>query len=402
MSNSWLQCDWCQSRFEIAPLFFGCPHCSREGKKRPLEMKYAIDKLVPDTLPGIWRWATLLPSVDADRRVTLHEGSTSLIPIDLPGIDAAVFLKNETSNPTWSWKDRVNAVSISMAKQFGLSRVITKSTGNHGNAVAAYAAAAGLDATILCHEDAAVLQLALMESFGARVILGGSQDKIISRLVASQAWFPATILCPQAGYSNPFGVEGFKTIAFEIVDALGGYAPDRVFVPAGSGDGTYGVWKGFRELAELKVISSTPRMIACQPHGANSASHAWKMGRHHVEPLPCVKTDALSVAELATGDHALRAVYESGGEFREISEPEIAEAARALRRLGFALEPASALPYASALHSKPASKRETWVLVGSGAAVKWPETLLRSYSKPSKLSDDVEEIGVRSVDPVVI
>ncbi len=110
-----------------------------------------------------------------------------------------------------------------------------------------------------------MLQLALMESFGARVILGGSQDKIISRLVASQAWFPATILCPQAGYSNPFGVEGFKTIAFEKVDALGGYAPDRVYVPAGSGDGTYGVWKGFRELAELKVISSTPRMIACQP-----------------------------------------------------------------------------------------------------------------------------------------
>jgi threonine synthase len=151
MSNNWLECDWCQSRFDVAPMFFGCPHCAREGRKRPVEMKYAIDGFRPEMSPGVWRWAGLLPHAEFDRRVTLHEGSTPLVPIDLPGHDARIFLKNETSNPTWSWKDRPNAVSISMARQFGFGRVTAKSTGNHGNSVAAYAGAAGLDATILCH-----------------------------------------------------------------------------------------------------------------------------------------------------------------------------------------------------------------------------------------------------------
>jgi threonine synthase len=398
MPNNWLECDWCRSRFDVAPMFFGCPHCAQKGNKRPVEMRYALDKLQPEAAPGVWRWAGLLPSVEVDRRLTLYEGSTPLVPIDLPCSNVKTFLKNETANPTWSWKDRPNAVSISMARQFGFRRVTARSTGNHGNSVAAYAGAAGLDATILCHEDASELQLALMEGFGARVIRGGCQDKIITRMVAAQAYFPCTILCPQAGYSNPFGVEGFKTIAFEIVDALAGSAPDRIFIPAGSGDGTYGIWKGFREMAERKQISTTPRIVACQPQGANSASRAWKLKRNHVEPLGEVKTAALSVAEIVTGDHALRAVYESGGEFCEASEVEILEAARALRRMGFALELASALPFACALHTESdrrLSRPEIWVLVGTGAAVKWPETFLKGYAKPAILGSDVEEIDVR-------
>jgi len=398
MPNNWLECYWCRSRFDVTPMFFGCPHCAQEGNKRPVEMKYAVDKLQPEVAPGVWRWAGLLPSVEDNRRVTLYEGSTPLVPVDFPESNVKAFLKNETANPTWSWKDRPNAVSISMARQFGFRRVTARSTGNHGNSVAAYAGAAGLDATILCHEDTSALQLALMEGCGARVIRGGCQDKIITRMVAAQAYFPCTILCPQGGYSNPFGVEGFKTIAFEIVDALAGSAPDRVFIPAGSGDGTYGIWKGFREMAERKQISVAPRIVACQPEGANSAARAWKLRRNHVEPLRQVKTAALSVAEIVTGDHALRAVYESEGEFCEVLEVEILEAARALHRMGFALELASALPYACALQTesrRPLSRPEIWVLIGSGAAVKWPETFLRDYTKPPILGSDVEEIDVR-------
>jgi len=399
MSNSWLQCDWCGSQFDVAPMFFGCPHCAQTRRKRPLEMAYAIDTLQPETSAGVWRWAALLPPVDSDRRVTLYEGSTPLVPIDLPGVNATTYLKNETSNPTWSWKDRPNAVSISMARQFGLRRVTARSTGNHGNSAAAYAARAGLEATILCHADTAELQLALMESYGARVIRGGSQDKIINHMVREQGYFPSTVLCPRTGYSNPFGVEGFKTIAFEIVDALAGSAPDRVFIPAGSGDGAYGIWKGFREMAARKQISAAPRIVACQPRGANSASLAWKKRQNHVEPLPQVITDALSVAERATGDHALRAVYESRGEFREASEPEIVEAALALRRTGFAVELASALPYACALQSEvpsDSSKHEVWVLIGSGAVVKWPDTILGGYFKPVMLGSEVEKVEVRA------
>ena len=379
-------------------MFFGCPVCARQGRKRPLEVKYSEGAVRPAALAGLWRWADLLPAVDDDRRLTLYEGSTPLIPINLPGSDVRVFLKNETINPTWSWKDRPNAVSLSVAKQFGFARVAAKSTGNHGNAVAAYASAAGIDATILCNEDTPELQLALMESFGARVIRGGDQDRILSHMLTCQNYFPCTILCPHAGYSNPFGVEGFKTIAFEIVESLGGIAPDRIFIPVGSGDGVYGIWKGFRELAERRHIQKLPKIVACQPHGANSASRMWKLGGRHVEPLERVGTSALSVAETLTGDHALRSVYESDGEFKEASESQMSDAGLALRRMGFALEPASTLPYACALDTIAAERptaTATWVIVGSGAGVKWPETIMKNYFKPTSLGKEVQEVAVR-------
>ncbi len=392
MQNSWLQCDFCESRYAIGPLLFGCPSCAKQGLRRPLEVKYGETQLTPEPSAGVWRWAGLLPWVAPAHRVTLHEGATPLVPLSLPGIATEVYLKNESVNPTWSWKDRPNVVSVSVAKQMGFECITAKSTGNHGNAAAAYASAAGLSATILCNPETPELQLALMEGYGARVILGGDQDRIIHDLIATKKHFPCTILCPQAGYSNPYGVEGFKTIAFEIVEALGGSAPDRVFVATGSGDGIYGIWKGFRELAERNQIERAPRMMACQPHGANSAWRAWHVGRHHVEPLAHVSTRALSVAEAATGDHALRAVYESRGEMRECSECEIEEAARVLRRKGFALELASSLPYAC-LRGMPHDGPSRDVLVGSGAAVKWPETILKGFQKPEELARDVTHTG---------
>ena len=97
-------------------------------------------------------------------------------------------------------------------------------------------------------------------------------------LVARGNWFPDAILCPRDGYANPFGVEGFKTIAFEIVEQLGGKAPDRVYAPVGSGDGFYGVWKGFVELHKAGVLDRLPRMVACQASGANPYVRAFRRG----------------------------------------------------------------------------------------------------------------------------
>ena len=95
MSNNWLECDWCQSRFDVAPMFFGCPRCAREGGKRPVEIKYAIDRFRPEMSPGVWRWAGLLPHAEFDRRVTLYEGSTpSERSIDLHGKTVRVWASN--------------------------------------------------------------------------------------------------------------------------------------------------------------------------------------------------------------------------------------------------------------------------------------------------------------------
>src|SRR5690242_7041410 len=173
MSDSWLQCISCGSRYELAPSFFGCPSCLRMGTHYPLEVRYSAESIEADPVEqGVWRWSSLLPPIPRKDRVSLRENTTSLLSLESSRLRATTYLKNETTNPTWSWKDRPNTVSVSMAKHFGLTRVVARSTGNHGSSVAAYAAAGGMTSIILCTENAPQLQLALMEGYGAQVIRG--------------------------------------------------------------------------------------------------------------------------------------------------------------------------------------------------------------------------------------
>lgn len=392
-TTEWLECMVCNSRYQVAPMFFGCPMCADKGVLSALEMRYAQRAL---TLPnkcgyGIWQWTSHLPAIAKEARTTLGEGGTNLLPLEDIGIGAgpAVFLKNETTNPTWSWKDRGNALSVSMARHFGFGHVISISTGNHGNAMAALAGSAGLQATVFCKADTPVLQLALMQEYGARVVLGGNSEAMVLDLLRSGRYFPCTILSPKGGYSNPFGVEGFKTIAFEIFQQLG-RVPDRVFVPVGSGDGIYGVWKGFRELRDCGAASTVPRMIGCQTTGANSLVRAFVKGDRTITPLRSAKTVASSLQELVVGEAALNAVYDSGGAAVEVSDDEALADRRLLARRGIALEPSSSVPLACLRKMREneggqAAVGETWVCIGSGAATKWPDDVMRDFIMPEVL-----------------
>ncbi len=374
--TAWLQCTACSSRFEIGPLFYACPTCRAAGKTAPLEVAYDLAAMASpvrdDTTPGLWRWNHLLPPIDKSSRVSLGEANTPLLPVTTGAGGLKVLLKNETANPTWSWKDRPNCVSVSMARAFNFTRTAAISTGNHGCAASAYSAAAAMKCTVFCHAGAPPAQLALMASYGARVVRGGDQEGLFHQLLLRGGTYPCSIFCPRPGYANPFGIEGFKTIAFEIFEQLNHAVPDRVFVPTGSGDGIYGVWKGFRELRDLGLTAKAPRMIACQASGADSVFRAFQRKSQHAEVLDSASTVALSIAERVTGDHALRAVYQSGGSVITCSDAEILDASRVLRHQGLALEPASAAALACA--QKVASEKtagETWVVIGSGSAVKW-------------------------------
>lgn len=374
-------------------MFYGCTGCVTHGRIAALEMRYSKREL---TIPvnhageGLWAWSSHLPAFPAEARITLGEGSTNLLPVYEASGGPQVFLKNETSNPTWSWKDRPNAVSVSAAKHFGYSHVIAISTGNHGNAMAALAASAGMQATVFCKGDTPALQVAMMEAYGARVIRGGDSEAMVRDLLRRGECFPCTVLSPHAGFSNPFGAEGFKTIAFEILKQLG-RVPDRVFVGVGSGDGIYGIWKGFRELLECGVVDTVPRMIGCQTVGANSLVRAFRTGKQVIVPLDFVDTVASSLAERAAGQQALTAVYESAGLALEVTDEEALTAMRWMARRGIALEPSSAVPLAC-LHQllkqeTDSATGEIWVSIGSGAAPKWPEDLLRGFSMPPLLPD---------------
>jgi threonine synthase len=377
----WLECARCGSKQDIAPVFSGCIECRNRGRRSPLEVRYDY-RAARDEMP--------MPFLDEP--VALGGGETPLLrPRQWHG-PAQLYLKNESLNPTWSWKDRANAVSVSMARSFGFPLVGAVSTGNHGNAMAAHAAAAGLRSVVFCHENAPPLQLALMRNYGARVYRGGRQEELLGSLVARGACFPCSILCPRAGYSNPYGVEGFKPIALEIFHQLGGRVPDRVFVPVGSGDGIFGVWKGFWEMRQMGLTPGTPRMVACQSESANSTWRAFTRRSLHHEELEEANTVALSIGERITGDHALRAVYDSDGTVLTASDAEILDAARALAREGLALEPASAAPLACARKIAAEGAGEIWVVIGSGTAVKWPATLLDGFEMPDCLPEELHSV----------
>jgi len=395
MPEQWLECLVCHRRQEVAAVFGGCPHCASEGRKAPLEMRYEYTCVAPTErggcAPGIWRWSTLLPRVTKGNRISIGEGNTPLVAIR--GDGPRLMLKNETANPTWSYKDRANCVSVSVAREFGFKRIFATSTGNHGSAAAAYATAAGLQCVVFCHRDAPDLQLALMRHYGAAVFRGGPQAALGRALVARGDWFPGSILCPRDGYANPFGVEGFKTIAFEIVEQLGGNAPDRIYAPVGSGDGFYGVWKGFVELHKIGAFDRLPRMVACQASGANPYVRAFRRGDRTMRTVASARTVALSIAEKIGGDAALHAVYDSGGAAVEADEDEIIATGRALARQGFAVEPASAVAVACARsEAAPEYSGETWVAIGTGSTVKWPQSICSGFVRPPDLPDDFEDI----------
>lgn len=394
--RAWLQCVGCSARFDIGPVFYGCPACGEKGKIAPLEVAYDLrsipSALVSDNARGLWRWHSLLPPVQESSRVSLEESRTPLLPIDCGRQGLRPLLKNETANPTWSWKDRPNCISVSMAREFGFQRTAAISTGNHGCAASAYSAAAGMRCVVFCHAGAPPSQLALMASYGARVVRGGDQEALFRALLRRGDHFPCSIFCPRAGYANPFGIEGFKTIAFEIYEQLGHRVPHRVFVPVGSGDGIYGVWKGFRELRELGRGGHAPKMIACQTSGADSAFRAFRQKSRHTEPLDSAQTVALSIAERVTGDHALRAVYQSGGSVLTCSDEEALAAMRLLMSQGLALEPASAVALACLQQvASEATDGETWIIIGSGAAVKW-STMTEGFEMPRLWAPDVANV----------
>jgi len=259
-SRQWLACARCHSELPVSGLF-GCPRCREAGRAEPLEMVYgdlpaareamSVAMAAGPTEIGVWRWRALLPDVGA--KLTLGEGRTPLTPSavagPLLGLDR-LLLKYEGAGPTGSYKDRFQAVPIAAAKGLGYERVFCASTGNHGTAAAAYTRRAGLDCLVLLHEEAPSTFDEAIQCYGATVgrIPPGERDGLMRELVA-EGWFPATCLAPMP-VPNPFGAEGYKSIAYELVEQLGGSVPDAVVLPVGIGDGYYGIAKGFLELAE--------------------------------------------------------------------------------------------------------------------------------------------------------
>jgi threonine synthase len=335
---------------------------------------------------------------------TLGEGNTPLVRIPelnrelgLPNL----WLKLESVNPTGAFKDRFHAVSLAVARELGFTRALVCTAGNHGTSCAAYAARAGIELLVILSPLSTPEQRRLMRLFGARVAVPRSGGLVMADvrsleepLVREHGFYPSTVLGLVWGPANPYGVEGYKTIAYEIAGQLG-RAPDRVCVPTSSGDSIYGPYKGFRELKQLGRIERLPRMTACQSREANFVVETLRQGLDHlatVEPT----TLAISIGDPTGSQGILTTIQETGGDAWDAPDAELLECVALLGRHGVCVEAASASALAALRRAVKQGRldREEWIVaVLTGTGMKWPSQLDAAIGPAAEpLPDDVEAV----------
>ncbi|MFZ0214581.1 MAG: pyridoxal-phosphate dependent enzyme, partial [Candidatus Dormiibacterota bacterium] len=345
-----LRCVRCGANYARESVLFGCPSCASSNPSN-VEVVYR-SPLEPQARatwearsPGVWRFAEALP-VPLAEAVTMGEGGTPLVPlvrlgetIGLPRLLA----KHEFQNPTASFKDRLASVAISWARAVGSPGIAVSSSGNAGAAAAAYAARAGLPCLVFTTREFAGTMQRFMAGYGAMVVAASTAaDRwTLNRAVAEEwGWFPVSnVAAPPVG-SHPAGVEGCKTIAFEIAQDLGWEVPDAVVLPVAYGDALSGLYRGFKELLQAGLIARIPRLFAAETFPSLSGALATD------SPSPVATSGglsrAMSVATPAGTYQSLRAIRESEGGAVPVSDGETARAHADLRRSGLLVEFSSA------------------------------------------------------------
>jgi threonine synthase len=381
-----LECLRCRAVFDDARGFAGCPRCRESGVAVNLTVRLDLSALAgvrPESLPstprGLWRYHAVLP-VAAEHAVTLGEGATPLVRLERLGKRLGLprlFAKDESRNPTWSYKDRLCAVAVSHAVATGARVITISSTGNHGASTAAYAARAGLSCVIFTLASVPETMKTLMQAYGAAVVAcptSESRWQLMREGIERLGWYPTSgFVIPPIG-SNPYGIEGYKTIAWEIAEDLGWTAPDVVVVPSAYSDGLYGIWKGWAELQTLGLVKDVPRMIAAEPLGPLAA--ALERGLEVPEPVAGGPSAAFSIASPYGTWQGLAALKQSGGAGVRITDEGLFEAQRALgREEGLFVEPSSATSLTAVMHlvaRKALDPEQTIVVVLTSGGLKDP------------------------------
>jgi threonine synthase len=335
-----LRCLRCGAEYPVSRMFDGCPKHTGAlvANLTPTYDYDAIGKVfsreaLASRPPSMWRYREFLAPDEADI-VTMGEGFTPLVPCTTLGREVGLkhlYVKDESRNATWSFKDRMASAGISMARRFGASVVTGSSSGNAGSATAAYAARAGLDCLLFTTQQFPLAMKVQMQVYGTKLIACPTIEdrwRMVRMGVDQLGWYPIPGYgMPPIG-SNPYGVDGYKTIGFEIVEQLGWRAPDVVVVPVGAGDAFYGTWKAFQEWYRLGYIDKLPRMIAAEVFGPVAAALA--QGLDYVPAVKYHPTVGISVGTYQSTFQALTAVRESGGCALEASDDEMIDMQKTL------------------------------------------------------------------------
>ena len=383
-------------------MIYACEECFG-----PLEVVYHIDKIEVDQKTfndrpkTIWRYHELLPLNDKDCIVDLGAGHTILHQCtrlaDSLGIKE-LFIKDDTVNPTNSFKDRPASVAVSKALEFGAVAVGCPSTGNLAAAVAAHAAKAGLPCYVFIPTNTELNKVLQATLYGAKIVaVDGTYDEA-NRLAAQAAeeykWALANINL------RPYYVEGSKTLAFETCEQLGWKAPDSIVVPLGSGALLCALDRGFNQFKELGLIKDEPiRLIGAQASGCAPIADAFKSGSDDVEPIehPDTIAKSLAIGDPGDGFYALKAIRRSGGVAESTTDEEILDAIKLLAETeGIFAEPAGGVTVAvlkKLVETGKVQSDEVVVCCVTGSGFKAADTLVKEIPRPRVIKPSMEALS---------
>jgi threonine synthase len=313
-------------------MFSGCPECA---KSKPSNLFCVYDynaiaknfdpKSLASRPPTLWRYKEFLPS---DHQVSMGEGMTPLIRCDRLGAQLGLnnlYVKDESRNPTWSFKDRMASVGAGMALDMGAKVLTAASSGNAGAATAAYAARAGLQAVIFTALKFPLTMRMFMQAYGAKIMATPTvpdRPTMVLKGVNEHGWFPIqTMMQPPIGACT-YAIEGNKTFAYELCEQLHWQPPDVVVAPCSGGDSIAGAWRGFNEWRQLGYIDKLPRMVAAETYGIlrRALDSGADQTEAVVDPPPSV---AISCATTNSSYQCLRTLQDSKGAAMEASNDEI-------------------------------------------------------------------------------
>jgi threonine synthase len=376
-SIAFLECTKCGDHLDAKTPRTVCP---KDGGV--LYARYDLDKLknsfrresLSGRRPTMWRYAEVLPGSEP---VSLGEGLTPMLP---SRTTPNVFIKDEGLNPTASFKARGMSAAVTMAKAYGLKKLAAPSAGNAASALAAYAAAAGIEAYIFMPKDVPVANRVECQSYGAHVTLVDGLISDCARMVGErkekEGWFDVSTL------KEPYRVEGKKTMGYEVAEQLGWKLPQGIIYPTGGGVGLLGMWKSFEEMEALGWIGpERPKMVCVQSDGCAPIVKAWDEGKAVAETWPNAATSAAGLrVPKAYGDYLILDILKkSGGTAVTATDPEIIQAVGQWARtegVFAAPEGAAALvAYQKLRDSKFFSSDDEVVLFNTGSGLKYLEVI---------------------------
>ena len=371
----------------------------------PLDVKYDFPSMSKDTFASreqtYWRYFELLPIEDKANIVSIQAGMTPLIKAENLGKKLGLdnlYIKNDSVNPTFSFKDRPAGVAVSKAKEFGLQAVGCASTGNLASATAAHAAVGGFACHVFAPSNIEMAKITQALSYGANYIaIDGTYDD--ANRIAAQIGDSQGIGIVNINMRSHY-VEGSKTLAYEVAEQLDWHVPDSLIVPVGSGAMLNAICKGFEELQQVSLVDdvSGMSMIAAQPHGCAPVVDAFKSNS---EVVPVEKPDtvakSLAIGDPGDGRYVLKRLAQYNGHAEESNDEEILDAIQLLARTeGIFTEPAGGVSIAvlQKLVDQARFDRDDFVVCYvTGNGLKATESIMSVLSKPQVMQADIKEIS---------